>query len=376
MARAYVLTGFPWALVPYFWLPVPVIQWVSVVGPHGLTLMTLAAAALCALALRPGGARAGLAGLVLLAVLFGGGVLLTPAAQDLAARPVVRLVQPNAPQHEKWDPQKIPVFMQRKLDFTRAAPAEGGAAPALIVWPETSVPSLLNRAGPTLDRITEAAGDTPVLLGIQRADQAGYYNSLIVLAPGGGVQALYDKHHLVPFGEYMPAAALFARWEYRRTGRPGRGGLHARAGAAGDRHGPPRERAAVDLLRGRLSAGCERRAAKARHADSDHQRCLVRHLVGALPAPGPGPYPPVPLNRGCRCCGRPTPGSRAVIDGAGRVLATIPLGEAGFADAPLPPPLRHTFYSRSGDLPAALLIFVAIASLWAGRRRRRTAETD
>ncbi|OWV57605.1 apolipoprotein N-acyltransferase [Mameliella alba] len=374
LARAYVFTGFPWALVPYFWLPVPVIQWVSVVGPHGLTLLTLAAAALCALALRPGGARAGLAGLTLLAALFGGGVLLTPAAQDLAARPVVRLVQPNAPQHEKWDPQKIPVFMQRKLEFTRAAPAEGGAAPALIVWPETSVPNLLHRAGPTLDRITEAAGGTPVLLGVQRADQAGYYNSLIVLAPGGGVQALYDKHHLVPFGEYMPAAALFARWNIA--------GLAARA-EGGYTPGPGPQVIDMGPLGSALPLICYE-AVFPQDVNGAPLRpdMLIQITNDAWFGTWSGPYQHLAqariraIEQGLPMLRAANTGVSAVIDGAGRVLVTIPLGEAGFADAPLPPPMRHTPYSRTGDLPAGLLMFVAIAALWAGSRRRRTPESD
>ncbi|BBU58463.1 hypothetical protein KU6B_47280 [Mameliella alba] len=374
LARAYVFTGFPWALVPYFWLPVPVIQWVSVVGPHGLTLLTLAAAALCALALRPGGARAGLAGLTLLAALFGGGVLLTPAAQDLAARPVVRLVQPNAPQHEKWDPQKIPVFMQRKLEFTRAVPAEGGAAPALIVWPETSVPNLLHRAGPTLDRITEAAGGTPVLLGVQRADQAGYYNSLIVLAPGGGVQALYDKHHLVPFGEYMPAAALFARWNIA--------GLAARA-EGGYTPGPGPQVIDMGPLGSALPLICYE-AVFPQDVNGAPLRpdMLIQITNDAWFGIWSGPYQHLAqariraIEQGLPMLRAANTGVSAVIDGAGRVLVTIPLGEAGFADAPLPPPMRHTPYSRTGDLPAGLLMFVAIAALWAGSRRRRTPESD
>ncbi|WP_255564270.1 apolipoprotein N-acyltransferase [Mameliella sp. CS4] len=374
LARAYVLTGFPWALVPYVWLPVPVIQWVSVIGPHGLTVMTLSAAALCALALRPGGGRAALGAVALLAVLFGGGWLLTPAAQDLAARPVVRLVQPNAPQHEKWDPQKIPVFMQRKLEFTRAAPTEGGAAPALVVWPETSVPNLLHRAGPTLDRITEAAGESRVLLGVQRADQAGYYNSLIVLAPGGGVQALYDKHHLVPFGEYMPAAALFARWNIA--------GLAARA-EGGYTPGPGPQVIDMGPLGSALPLICYE-AVFPQDVNGAPLRpdMLIQITNDAWFGTWSGPFQHLAqarirsIEQGLPMLRAANTGVSAVIDGAGRVLASIPLGEAGYVDAPLPPPIRHTIYSRSGDFPVGLLMFVAIAVLSAASRRRSDTDSD
>lgn len=367
LARAYVFTGFPWALVPYFWLPVPVIQWVSVVGPHGLTLLTLAAAALCALALRPGGARAGLAGLALLAVLFGGGLLLTPAAQDLAARPVVRLVQPNAPQHEKWDPQKIPVFMQRKLEFTRAAPAEGGAAPALIVWPETSVPNLLHRAGPTLDRITEAAGGTPVLLGVQRADQAGYYNSLIVLAPGGGVQALYDKHHLVPFGEYMPAAALFARWNIA--------GLAARA-EGGYTPGPGPQVIDMGPLGSALPLICYE-AVFPQDVNGAPLRpdMLIQITNDAWFGTWSGPYQHLAqariraIEQGLPMLRAANTGVSAVIDARGELRQTLGLGEMGVIDAPLPGDLPETIWMRWGDGPVVALM-LALLAISAVRRRR------
>src|SRR6056297_2969057 len=41
LARAYVLTGFPWGLVGYVWSDTPLAQWHSVIGPHGVTLATL-----------------------------------------------------------------------------------------------------------------------------------------------------------------------------------------------------------------------------------------------------------------------------------------------------------------------------------------------
>ena len=58
-------------------------------------------------------------------------------------------------------------------------------------------------------------------------------------------------------------------------------------------------------------------------------------------------------------------GVSAVIDGAGRVLKSLPLGEAGFIDTRLPPPLRVTLYSRTGDLP--LLGLLAVLMLLAFR---------
>ena len=62
-------------------------------------------------------------------------------------------------------------------------------------------------------------------------------------------------------------------------------------------------------------------------------------------------------------------GVSAVIDGAGRVLDSLPLGEAGYLDTPLPPPLRVTLYSRTGDLPLAILLGLLAFTLSLPRRR-------
>lgn len=376
LARAYVFTGFPWALVSYFWLPVPVIQWVSVIGPHGLTFATLGGAAFFAVALRGGGRNtlAAAGGVAVLAGLFGGGVVLTPSAQDLSLQPFVRLVQPNAPQHEKWDPAKIPVFMERKLSFTRAAPAEGQDAPSLVVWPETSVPSLLHRAGPTLDRIAEAAGGTPVVLGVQRADQAGYYNSLIVLAPGGGVQALYDKHHLVPFGEYMPAAALFARWNIA--------GLAARA-EGGYTAGPGPQIIDLGPLGMALPLICYEAVFPQDVGGAPLRPAMMVQITNdAWFGTWSGPYQHLAqariraIEQGLPMLRAANTGVSAVIDGAGRVLGSIALGEAGYIDSRLPPPMRHTVYARTGDKPLGFVLFLALLLAWGLSRWRKDTEAD
>ena len=63
-------------------------------------------------------------------------------------------------------------------------------------------------------------------------------------------------------------------------------------------------------------------------------------------------------------------GVSAVIDGGGRVLASLPLGVAGKLDHALPPPLPPTIYARTGDLPAFALIAILAAAAVITRRRR------
>ncbi|MBS0124571.1 apolipoprotein N-acyltransferase [Thetidibacter halocola] len=369
LVRAYVLTGFPWGLVGYLWLESPAIQWVSVIGPHGLTLATLVLAACLAGALRMASLRqAGLA-TALLALLLGGGWALTPPMQDLSGRPVVRLVQPNAPQREKWDPAMVPVFFERQVAATEAAPGPLGP-PALVVWPETAVPVLLHRAADALAVVSDVAGDTPVILGIQRGEGGLYYNSLALIDGTGALAAVYDKHHLVPFGEYMPAPALWRRIEI--------GGLAARA-EGGYSPGPGPRLLDLGPLGRALPLICyEAVFPQDVNAAPARPDWLLQLTNDAWFGSWSGPYQHLAqariraIEQGLPLLRAANTGVSAVIDGAGRVLDALPLNTAGHLDVPLPAPARETIYAYSGDLLALLaLIAAAIPLVLAPRRERR-----
>ena len=149
------------------------------------------------------------AAIALMAVpLFGAiwlGAVVPPAPPPAADAPIIRLVQPNAPQHLKWRADMIPVFFQRALNLSATA---GAAAPDLIIWPETSLPVLLENSAPERARIAAAAGGAMTLVGAQRFQGFQPRNSLAFLDQTGAVRAVYDKHRLVPFGEYMPGGMV------------------------------------------------------------------------------------------------------------------------------------------------------------------------
>ncbi len=369
MARGYVLTGFPWNMIGYLWAPVPAIQWVSVFGSYGLTFLTLALAAALAWAAQTRDLRAMVGAAAGLVLLLGGGLWLTPPARDLSDRPVARLVQPNAPQDEKWDPEKVGQFFDRQLRLTGQEIADGRPAPDIVVWSETAVPWLLHRARGPLDMISEAAGDVPVVLGIQRASEGRYYNAMVLMRGDGRIAETYDKHHLVPFGEYMPASWLFSHI--------GVGGLAQRA-EGGYSAGPgPR---LVDL--GRLGMAlpliCYEAVFPQDVGGAPGRPDLLLHLTNdAWFGTWSGPYQHLEQSR-IRAIEQRLPmlraantGVSAVIDGAGRVIAELPLGHAGVVDAAVPAPLPPSFYAKSGDLPFFLLLAVLIAGVMLPGRRNR-----
>ncbi|MFL5284215.1 MAG: apolipoprotein N-acyltransferase, partial [Rhodopila sp.] len=94
---------------------------------------------------------------------------------------------------------------QRYLDLTEAGVAEAGAGPKVVVWPETASPFLLQVDQAAREAIIRASDGAPALVGSVRFDaQNQPRNSLVAILPDGTVGGLYDKWHLVPFGEYQP----------------------------------------------------------------------------------------------------------------------------------------------------------------------------
>jgi apolipoprotein N-acyltransferase len=211
-ARGTVLTGFPWAFPGHALIDTPWLPVAAVTGAHGLTLLICGVAVVwAACVLVPRAWPVAVAALAVLAVPY---ALPRPSAAPPAAdAPVIRLVQPNAPQHLKWLPDMIPVFWQRGRDLTAAPPDPELGAPDLVIWPETSLPVLLDRSDASRVQLATAAGGADVLIGSQRVVGFRARNSLALVAADGSLASVYDKHHLVPFGEYLPLQGLADRMD-------------------------------------------------------------------------------------------------------------------------------------------------------------------
>ena len=354
--RSLALTGFPWVLIGHVWSETPLAQLAAHVGVHGLTLLTLGAAAVVASPRAPLLVR----GAVPVALL-GGWVLLDPGpapAPDPAA-PVVRIVQPNVPQAEKWDPAHQPEHLRRLLTLS-GAPSKAD----LVVWPETALTELLEWAGPTLQTGSRIAGGAPLATGVVRADEEGrYFNSLAVTDGQGAVVATYDKAHLAPFGEYIPFREILSRWGLRGLADFQGQGFASGPGAAlvdVPGIGPARPLICYEGI-------------FAEEIGSERPRFLLLVTNDAWFGVNAGPQQHFALARlraieqGLPLVRAANTGISGMIDGKGRVLASLPLNQAGAIEAPLPPGLSPTFYSRWGDWPVLLLLM--LLGLWALLRR-------
>lgn len=365
LARGYVLTGFPWAQPGHVLIDTPLLHWASYLGSLGLTALVLLAAVALWAAMT--GARRALLALGAMAILWPAGALLTPEAGAASEAATVRLIQPNAPQHEKWDPDKIQGFFDRQLAFSAA-----GERPDLIVWPETAVPVMLERAASTLEVISEAAGGVPVVVGLQRRDEMRLYNTLALVEAGGSVAAVYDKHHLVPFGEYMPYGDHLAQF-----------GIHGMAAKNGQgfSSGPGAQVIEMGALGRALPLICyEGVFAQDLRAAPGRADFILLITNDAWFGKFSGPYQHLAQARlrsaefGLPMVRVANTGVSAMIDATGRITAALPLGEAGWRDAALPPPLPPTLYARLGDSPmlGVFLVFLALSRLGHSRRRART----
>ena len=373
LARGHVLTGFPWAQAGHVWVDTPVAQLAAIIGASGLTAATLLLAALPVLGQvwrGQAGAVAGaaLAGLVLVAGWGWGAARLAGPLPD-GPGVQLRLVQPNAPQHLKWQRDLIPVWFERHLDLTAAPPAEGTPPPDLVIWSETAIPWLLEDAAIAFEMIAEAAQGATVALGLNRLEGWEPRNALAVIDAEGTVIAVYDKHHLVPFGEYIPFSDLIA-------GTP-LGGLASRM-LSGFTPGP----GPVLLDLGPLGRPAPMIC---------YETIFPRHLARLPDRPDwvlqvtndawfgaiAGPYQHLAQARlravefGLPVVRAANTGVSAVIDARGQVVAGLALNTAGALDAALPGTLPPTPFARIGEGPLAVLLAALLALLLAPALRRR-----
>lgn len=366
--RGWIFTGFPWALTGHVWIDTPAGQLAAWFGAMGLSALTLAAALLIALGLtdrRPLHGLATAAMLIAAAWTAGLARLNQPLPPDHPQ--IIRLVQPNADQTLKWSPEWAPVFYQRLIGLSALPlkPEMGIGFPDAVVWPETAVPFLLEDAEPVLADIAASSGAT-TLTGIQRGEGAAWFNSLAEFTPDARIGAVYDKFHLVPFGEYIPWGDALARV-----------GITAFAAQHGNGYtaGPGPRVLTVAGLPPFQPLICYEAIFERHLARADRPAWILQITNDAWFGTWSGPFQHLAQARlraiqsGLPVLRAANTGVSAVIDAQGRVRATLPLDQAGVIDARLPGALPPTLWWRWGDAPMLALMAAALAALAIGRRR-------
>lgn len=365
-ARAYLLTGFPWAMVGHALIGSDMRIVAAIMGGHGMGLILLILAAFWAYCLVE--KKWSVGGLSAIAV-FGVWAFFPASLAPVAAAdaPMLRIIQPNAAQDQKWRPEMKAFFNDRIIDLT-ALPVgnEPQARPDLVLYPETVLTSLLENTEIMRRDLAEAAAGGMLFLGVQRLEGEAAFNSLVVVDPEGAVMATYDKHHLVPFGEYMPLQNL-AR-EFGLYGLANRMGLSFSSGA-----GP--QALTLEGGLGRVFPMVCYEAIFPRYIAHVARPDWMFHATNdAWFGQFSGPYQHLALlqlratEQGLPVLRAANTGVSAVIDARGRVLSALPMGEMGVIDARLPPPLPPTIYARFGDW-VYLVMLLGVSGIFLPWRR-------
>jgi apolipoprotein N-acyltransferase len=355
--RGHALTGFPWNLQAYGWgASWAVMQSASLIGAYGLSFLTiLLGASLAEFCAEFRTAPRRIAAPALMIALFAG--LWIHGALRLAGGPtgtvphvVMRLVQPDVPQNEKYVRRYVARNWQRLLDLSRAP-----GRVTHIVWPEAAPPFLLDRSPVALAEIAALTeGGRSLITGSARAvrdaDRVSFYNSLYIFGPGP--EAVYDKFHLVPFGEYVPFADLLGRIGISKL-TEGQGGFSSGDGphiyhVAGVPDVTPLICYEI-IFPGAVTA-------------RQRPGWLVNVTDDSWFGPWAGPLQHLLIARvraieeGLPVARAANTGISAMIDPLGRITASLDLGHMGVVDAALPDALTPTPYARFGDMIFAVLL--------------------
>jgi apolipoprotein N-acyltransferase len=196
--RGWIFTGFPWVSTGYAHSVSPLAGFAPLVGVYGLALLATSIAGSLALALQKKSAI-----LIAIVILLAGFALKSVQWTQPHGAPIsVRLLQGNVPQAMKFQPEQINASLMMYRDMIEAASAD------LIATPETAIPVLTTQLSPEYftglsNFITQS--HSHLLLGIPVSDgPMQYANSVLGFAPSAPTPYRYDKHHLVPFGEFIP----------------------------------------------------------------------------------------------------------------------------------------------------------------------------
>ncbi|HEX4768903.1 MAG TPA: apolipoprotein N-acyltransferase [Lichenihabitans sp.] len=398
--RSVLFTGFPWNEYGMALGNILVLaQLGSVVGLHGLTLLTVA---LCAAPATladgegpagPGGWRRilppalALAGLCAVAIF--GALRLANGHVGTVAGVRLRIMQPDVPQDAAFTYANGQEILRRYLalsDKATSATTSGLSDVTHLIWPESPFPFILSRQPEAIDAITAALPAGAVLItGAARAEgEAGasppprYYNSIQVLTSDGSIVDSYDKVHLVPFGEYVPFEWILGRLGVEHfVDIPGgfTAGTHHRLLNA---PGLPPIIPAIcyeAIFPDEITAGIRR---------SSPQGLILNLTNDGWFGNTSGPYQHFAqarlraIEEGLPLIRAANTGISAIVDPYGRILASLPVGVANVLDGPLPDALKRTPFGRFHELAAfvisALLLTMVVVLKY--RRSRFAARYD
>ena len=383
--RGTVLTGFPWNLPGYAWgVSDALAQFASVVGIHGLGLLTVIIAASPATL---GDDRTGIrrwqplaaAAVLLLAIGVWGQFRLLQNPTSYVEGVNLRLVQPAIDQKDKWRPEFRRKFLRRYLQMSSMP---GASQVSLFIWPETATPYHLDR-DPGLRRAlgqmlppgsllitgavrTRVQPEPEQPKSGQSRPRFEFWNSVQALNAAGEIVAFYDKHHLVPFGEYVPLRSLLGLLGIERLAA-GRGDFQRGSG--------PQTLALPGFPAVGPQICYEAIFPGPVVSKAERPQWMLNVTNDAWFGISAGPWQHLAIARmraieeGLPLVRSANTGVSAIIDPLGRTIKQLSLGTSDILDGRLPTALQATLFARYGNwCLLALLLGVSGLTFVSGRR--------
>jgi apolipoprotein N-acyltransferase len=353
--RGHLLTGFPWA-VPGLAVERmgSAAQAVSFVGMTGMTLVVLlwAAAPFAVWQSRSvdGLCKTAIILSTLPAVWLVGGMRETAHPVTYVDGVMLRLVQPNISQDDKWRADHASRIFDDLLRMS-SRPASYGARPTHIIWPESAIPFLIDESKAAQQALASTLGNGQILLAgaIRRSrpdPTADYFTSILVFDHDAKVLAFYDKWRLVPGGEYLPLTWLLEPLGIQKLVSlpgsfvPGTGPVSIATEKAGF---------AAPII-------CYEVIFPDRLVDQTQRPDWIVNVTNdGWFGFSVGPYQHLAqarlraIEQGLPLVRTANTGISAVFDPVGRPIAKTSLGDTSIIESKLPKPLPPTFYATYGD---------------------------
>ena len=369
--RGWIFTGFPWITTGYAHTASPLAGFAPLVGVLGIGwLAALLAGCITQLKTQRKPALA----LLILLPLAGSGLQTIQWTSPQGKPITVRLLQGNVPQDLKFDSTQLAHSLDLYQQLMTQEPAD------LIATPETALPMLVTQLPSgyleQLAAFGKASGST-LIIGVPWTTAPGVYLNSVLGIANGAARYRYDKHHLVPFGEFIPPGA---RWFIDMMRIPlgdfGRGDLLQPPMQIKDQWLLPNicyEDLFGEEIAAQLSAAHSRGTPQAsillnvsNIAWFGNSIALPQHLqISQMRT----------LETGRPMLRATNTGATAVIDGRGRVTASLPPFTTGTLKARVQGMQGQTPYIVLGNsLPVGLASLLLLCLWWIVRRRSRLAE--
>jgi apolipoprotein N-acyltransferase len=369
--RANLFTGFPWNLIGYAWMfDLHFAQLAAIFGIYGLSFLAVLIALMPVLFYQKkisffDKIFAGIIFMILISSWIFGYYHIDEKKLIFDSKTKIRLVQANIKQEMKWDENEKYKNLLKHIELTNSKDLSEVMA---VIWSETSVPYVIDDNDKLLQILNEAMPNSGILitgglrlnyLDLEKSQIADVWNSIFVINHGG-IKQHYDKHHLVPFGEYVPLQK-FLPFIDKITG----GGVGFSEGNG-----------VKTLLTENFSFSpllCYEVIFSDKILDKkNHPDLLINLTNDAWFGISSGPYQHFDMARmraieyGTALIRVAGTGITAMIDPFGRVVKKINLNEMGIIDVDLIKNNQITIYEKNGCLPLILLIislFIIIVTL-------------